>query len=65
MNMINYLTFDRDSIDIMLKSDLATCVNPQFPVFYKAKNERSAIDIALDLNQVSTVKLFIDYIVKY
>jgi len=50
MNMINYLTFDRDSIEELLNNDLATMVDTQFPVFYKAKNERSAIDIALDLN---------------
>ena len=65
MNMLNYLTFDRDSIALLLNCDLATCVDPQFPVFYKARNQRSAIDVALDLNQVSTVRLFIKYIVQY
>jgi heptaprenylglyceryl phosphate synthase len=36
-----------------------------YPLFYKAKDERSAIDIALDLNQLRSVKLMIDYIVEF
>lgn len=36
-----------------------------FPVFYKNEKGMSAIDTALDKNQIRSVNLMIDYIVEY
>jgi hypothetical protein len=37
----------------------------EFPVFYKNEEGRSAIDTALDNNQIRSVNLMIEYIVEY
>lgn len=37
----------------------------EFPVFFKNEEGRSAIDTALDNNQIRSVNLMIDYIVEY
>jgi len=40
-------------------------INPEYPLFFKNPDKRSAIDTALDLNQISSVKLMTDYIIKH
>jgi len=40
-------------------------INPEYPLFFKNPDTRSAIDTALDLNQISSVKLMTDYIIKH
>ena len=39
--------------------------NEDFPVFYKNASGKSAIDTALEKNQIRSVNLMIDYIVEY
>ena len=63
--MIHYLVFERNAMAELLTSDLATHVDPQFPVFFKNVTGRSAIDTSLVMNQVNTVSLIVDYIVTY
>lgn len=36
-----------------------------YPLFYKNPDARSAIDIALDLNQINSINLMLKHIVKY
>ena len=50
--LLSYLAFDRNSIKTLLADENQKWVSPDFPLFYRNPDERSAIDIALDLNQI-------------
>ena len=63
--MLSYLAFDRRSIETILTKRNSKSIEADYPLFYKNPDQRSAIDTALDLNQVLSVKLMIDYIIKY
>lgn len=49
----------------MLSDDNKKYFNDDFPVFYKNENGNSAIDVALEMNQIRSVNLMIDYICKF
>ena len=63
--MVSYLAFDNRSIKELLKDDNKQFFSDKYPVFYKNEDGTSAIDAALDNNQIRSVNLMIDYIVKY
>ena len=63
--MINYLAFDSKSIHDLLDKRNTEYFSPEFPLFYLQSNGKSAIDDALDKNQIRSVNLIIEYILKY
>jgi hypothetical protein len=63
--LLSYLAFDRVSIKELLSDKNQKYVDRSFPLFYKNPDQRSAIDLALDLNQIESVNYMIDYITKY
>ena len=63
--MVSYLAFDNRSIKELLKDDNNACFSDRYPMFYKNKDGTSAIDSALDNNQIRSVNLMIDYIITY
>lgn len=64
-SMINYLAFDSRSIAALLDKKNEPYFNKEFPLFYKQRNGQSAIDDALDKNQIRSVNVMIDYLLKY
>jgi len=64
-SLLSYLAFDRRSIETILNKGEGAHINPEYPLFFKNPDTRSAIDTALDLNQISSVKLMTDYIIKH
>jgi Fe-S cluster assembly iron-binding protein IscA len=67
-NMISVLSFDSRCIKVLL--DHNECKSYEYPLFYKMRHKQddeiilnTAIDIALDSNQVRAANLIIDYIV--
>lgn len=53
--LVSYLAFDRNSIGFLLSKESRFKLSDdislyEFPIFYKNRDERSAIDIALNLN---------------
>ena len=64
-SMISYLAFDSRSTRTLLDTSKERVFGTQFPVFYKNEDGRSAIDVALQNNQIRSVNLMIDYIIKY
>ena len=73
-SLINYIAADSKSIQDLLDDKNKPFFGSEFPIFYKnppKKNEDgtltsdSAIDIALDQNQIRSVNMMIKYIVKY
>jgi len=64
-SLIPYIAFDSRSMNRLLSDSNSEYFNDEFPVFYKNEDGTSAIDTALDNNQVNSVNLMIDYIVKY
>ena len=63
-SLLSYLAFDRRSIETILTKGNRD-VEHDYPLFFRNPDGRSAIDTALDLNQVLSVKLMIDYIIRY
>ncbi len=63
--MVGYLAFDNRSIKELLGDHNEAYFTAKYPVFYKNEDGRSAIDVALDNNQIRSVILMINYIVKY
>ena len=63
--MVSYLAFDNRSIKELLDDKNSQFFSDKYPVFYKNEDGTSAIDAALDNNQIRSVKLMIDYIINY
>ena len=73
--MVSILSFDSNSMRLILDESNEEYFTPQYPLFYKNKMPktnnkdkfffRSAIDSALRTNQVSAIGTMIDYIIKY
>ena len=63
--MINYLAFDSKSIVALLDNKNEPFFDEEFPLFYKQSNGQSAIDDALDKNQIRSVNAMIEYLLKY
>jgi hypothetical protein len=71
-SLINYIAADSKSVQDLLSEKNKAHFGGEFPIFYKnppVKDENgnmvsdSAIDIALDKNQIRSVNMMIDYMV--
>lgn len=69
--LVSYLAFDTNSMEILLNEKNWQAVgqghafNKIYPIFYKNKDGRSAIDNAIQFKQIRSVELMIDYLVKF
>lgn len=64
-SLISYLAYDNKAVEEILKDENAEYFQAQFPIFYRNEDDKSAIDTALDNNQLRSVNTMIDYICKY
>ena len=72
-NMTSILSFDSRSMGALLADCHSEYFSEKFPIFYRNKIQksktkyfyRSALDCALNNNQVKAVQLMINYIIKY
>lgn len=71
-NLVTLLSFDNRSIKALLSSDKLNNFDHEYPIFYTKRptdidglEKKTAIDIALDNNQIQAVDLMIAYIVKH
>lgn len=62
--MVKYLAFDTKSIRSLLDEKNHDYFQSDFPIFYKNEDGSSAIDVALQNNQIRSVNLMINYICK-
>ena len=63
--MVSYLAFDSKSIKTLLSEQNSKYFSDKFPVFYKNEDQTSAIDVSLDMNQIRSVNLMINYMIKF
>ena len=49
-SMVAYLAFDSRSTKALLSEDNKQYFNSKFPVFYKNEDQKSAIDVSLEMN---------------
>jgi len=64
-SMVSFLAFDSRSIASLLSDKNHDYFNDKFPVFYKNEDQRSAIDVSLEMNQIRSVNQMINYICKF
>lgn len=72
-NMVTILAYDTRPIKILLDDKNEALFGTKYPLFYNYKHQdpkgvtkyQSAIDIALEANQIRAITLIIDYIIKY
>jgi len=62
-SLVPFLAFDARSMRSLLDKNNKSYFDDEFPLFYKNNDGRSAIDTALENNQIRSVNLMIDYIV--
>ena len=62
---MSYMAFERRAISHLLDDRSQKYLDPIYPLFYKNPDQRSAIDTALDLNQIQSVNKMIEFITKY
>lgn len=62
-SMIPYLSFDAHSIKYILNEKHSEHFSTEFPLFYKDKNGKSPIDVALENNLINSVNQMLDYMV--
>ena len=63
--MLSYLAFDSRSIKSLLSENNHQYFSSDFPLFFKNEDGKSAIDVSLGKNQIRSVNLMIDYIIKH
>ena len=64
-SMVSYLAFDSKSIKSLLSEENSKFFNDKFPVFYKNEDQTTAIDVSLEMNQIRSVNLMINYMIKF
>uniref|UniRef100_A0A7S3ILI3 Ion transport domain-containing protein n=1 Tax=Strombidium inclinatum TaxID=197538 RepID=A0A7S3ILI3_9SPIT len=64
-SLVSYLAFDSRSIKSLLSEKNHEYFDSKFPVFYKNEDGGSAIDVSLSKNQIRSVNLMINYIIKH
>ena len=64
-NLLTYLAFDSKAVKELLGEANHEHFGSDFPLIYKQNNGLSAIDTALDKNQLRSVNYMISYILKY
>ena len=62
---ISYLTFDSRSMEVLLDPKVCSACAAEYPVFFKAKDGRTAVDEALEENQIKSVEHMINYICEF
>lgn len=63
--MVSYLAFDNRSIKSLLDSKNEKFFNDKFPLIFKNEQGESAIDTALNYNQIRSVNMMVAYMIKY
>jgi len=63
--MVSHIAFDSRSIKSLLREENHQYFDSKHPVFFKNEEGTSAIDTALENNQIRSVNLMIEYICKY
>lgn len=61
--MVAYLAFDSKSIKALLSPENQEFFDPKYPLFFKNKDSKSPLDVALKNNQIRSVSLMIEYII--
>ena len=61
-SMVAYLAFDSRSTKALLSQDNKQYFSDKFPVFYKNEDQKTAIDVSLEMNQIRSVNLMVQYI---
>ena len=64
-SLINHLASDSKSVKALLDDRNKQYFSSEFPLFYKQRGGRSAIDQALDANQIRSVNSMISYLLEY
>ena len=75
-NIVSILSFDSETVKALLSPQNIEMINHKYPIFYKICNKinklnsesleyTTAVDIALENNQMQALKLIVEYIVKY
>lgn len=64
-SLVCFLAFDNNAINYILRDENAGYFSKEFPIFYRNHDGKSAIDTALEENQIRSVNTMIDYICKY
>lgn len=64
-SMIPFLSFDQRSIKHILDDKWSHLIDKDFPLFYMNEDGKNAIDIALENNQLRSVEMMIDYIIRH
>ena len=74
-NMVTILSFDSRSMSALLNEDYSNYFTPEYPLFYKSKIQktdnkdkffyRSAIDMAIQNNQLTAAACIIHYITEF
>ena len=64
-SLVSYLAYDNNAVLGILKDENEQYFSIQFPVFYRNEDGTSAIDTALDANQIRSVNVMIEYMCKF
>ena len=64
-SLLSFLSFDRRTIECLLDDSKTRKLDPTYPLIYKNPDHESAIDKALELNQLQSVSIMIDHMTKY
>ena len=64
-NMLSMLAFDRRSVGSLLDGKNSAYFSAQFPIIFKNVDGQTAIDKALEANQIASVNLMVEYVVNY
>lgn len=72
-NMLTFLSYDSRPIKVLLSESNNHLFSTKYPLFYNYKHThqdgniryQSAIDIALEANQIRAITLIIEYIIKH
>ena len=64
-NMMSILAFDNRSIKLLLDKENEEYFNDKFPLFFKSKDGESALDTALEYNQIRSLDMMVSYMIKY
>ena len=71
-SMLPYLAFDSNSIRELLADGEESKANheyfeayKEYPLFFRGRDARTAVDVALDYNQIGSVEEMLRYICKY
>ena len=62
-SMLPYLAFDQRSVKDLLDDKNEESFSSEFPLFFLNKEGKSALDIAVQLDQVRSMQVMVDYIV--